>query len=445
MTNHLFVFNIVGLSPQYLNFLENLPAFSQLLTDGKAIPMEPAFPCLTLPGQATLSTGILPSEHGIIANGFYYRDKMEVSFWDQYRSLLQAEPFWEKIKHKKPDCKTAVLFWQNTLYGNADIVITPKPMHADHQLIQWCYSKPVGLYESLAEDIGPFELMHYWGPFASPESSRWITNAAISLLKNHSPDLMMIYLPHLDYSCQKYGPDDPKVFEDLKIIDDLVGNFLNELDQLGLRESSTIAVISEYSITNVSSAVNINLVLREAELLNVREIEGKEYLDIEMSKAFAMVDHQIAHVFVQPKDEEKVNNLLQHTEGIQLVLNKHDQIPYGVNHERSGELLAVSAPDKWFTYYWWDNPEKAPDFANKIDIHRKPGYDPLELFWDHDKMEIPTDPSLIKGSHGIPAKDGNHMAVFLISGNTVKNMELPDKIHATDVASILEKVALEQH
>ena len=220
MARYLFVFNIACLSPDYLNFLEKMENFSKLMKTGKKALLEPVFPGLTIPCQASLATGVYPDRHGMIANGLFDRDRLEVSFWDQYRSLLLAEPFWEKMKAARPEFKTAVLFWQNTLYGKADIIITPRPMHTEQGLIQWCYSRPVGLYEELSKEIGPFDLMDYWGPMASGKASIWINKAAMEVLKKHKPNLMMIYLPHLDYSCQKYGPKDSKVMEDLMVIDD---------------------------------------------------------------------------------------------------------------------------------------------------------------------------------------------------------------------------------
>lgn len=443
MAKYLFGFNVVGLSPAHLKYLEELPACSQLIKNGKKAIMEPVFPCLTIPGQASLATGKYPHDHGMIANGLFYRDRFEVSFWDQYRALLQAEPFWESIKKKKPELKTAVLFWQSTLYGNADIIITPKPMHTDHRMIPWCYSKPVGLYENLVSKIEQFDLRHYWGPMASPMSSRWIMDAAISVLKEHRPNLMMTYLPILDYSCQRFGPEDPGVLNDLKIVDELIGNFLDALDSMGIKKNSAIALFSEYSMSRVTGAAFPNLLLREAGFLDVREIEGREYLDIEMSRAFAMVDHQIAHVFVQNKEDEKeVAELLQKTDGIQLVLNKDQQKKYMADHERSGELLAVADHDRWFAYYWWNDPEKAPDFAHTVDIHRKPGYDPLELFFAPDKKGISMDTSLIKGSHGAPAEGKDRKAVLMIGGDGLEDLALAQEIEMVEVASIFEKILL---
>lgn len=443
MPKHIFVFNIVGMSPDYLNRLAELPAVASLLKNGRKAAMNPVFPCLTLPAQASITTGTNPCDHGIVANGFYYRDRNEISFWDQYRSLVQGAPVWERIKARRPDHTTAVLFWQNMLYGNADYIVTPKPLHADHKLIQWCYSKPVGFYENLAETISPFELMHYWGPWAGPDASRWIMKATISVLQNQTPDLMLVYLPHLDYSCQRLGPEDPAIDAEIRIVDELLADFLNALDQKGIADQSALMLLSEYSLSQVDGAICPNRLLREAGFLNTRSIDGKSYIDFELSRAFAMVDHQVAHIYIRhPDDVVPVANLLQSVDGVASVLSPAQQEQMHVRHKRSGELIAVSKPSKWFAYYWWENPSEAPDFADKIDIHRKPGYDPLELFFDEEKMGIPQDVQLIHGSHGAPPENGERMASFLLSGPGTEKISMPDVMHMTHIAGIIETLAL---
>ncbi|MFA5904941.1 MAG: nucleotide pyrophosphatase/phosphodiesterase family protein [Desulfobacula sp.] len=443
MHHSIFCFNIVGLSPVLLNKLIGMPGFSGLMKTGKKADLEPVFPCLTLPGQASFSTGTYPSEHGIIANGFFNRDRFEVGFWDQYRSLVQAEPIWESIKCENPDLKTALLFCQNTLYGNADFIITPKPMHTDEGLIQWCYSKPAGFYESISKDIGrPFSLMDYWGPFASSNASQWIMEAAIRLVETHQPHFMVTYIPHLDYSCQKFGPDDPKVDEDLAVIDKLMAEFTATLEKKGIRDNSTICVFSEYSLSSVTGAVLLNMALRTAGLLTVRDIENREYLDFELSRAFAMVDHQVAHIYVRDKNDiEPVKRLIESMDGVDRVLGKDGKKEFRIDHERSGELIAISDPDKWFAYYWWDIPEKAPDFASHIDIHRKPGYDPLELFMDLQTFKVPQTTELIKGSHGAPPENGEGMAVLMLSGQKVADISMPATMKMVDIAPLLKSMA----
>ncbi len=442
MKHPVFCFNVVGLSPLLLETLVKMPCFSKLIQKGQKSAMEPVFPCLTLPGQASISTGTYPSHHGIVANGFYYRERCEVSFWDQYRSLVNATPVWETLKEQNPDLKSALLFCQSSLYGQGDIIITPKPMHTDEGLIQWCYSKPPGTYEAVCRDIGrPFNLMDYWGPFASAKASQWIMEAAMSVVKTHQPDFMMVYIPHLDYSCQKFGPDDPRILEDLKIVDDLMADFVGMLENLGIQETTTLCLLSEYSLSRVTGALLPNLTLRDKGFLAVREIEGREYLDFELSRAFAMVDHQVAHVYVKnPHDIQEVKSLLETLDGVSQVLGKKQKKWLKVDHERSGELIAITDPDKWFAYYWWHDSHKAPDFAAHIDIHRKPGYDPLELFMDLKTLKIPQTPELIKGSHGAPAREGEGMAIFMVSGEKSQGLTLPEKISMVEVAPILMRL-----
>ncbi len=442
MPSPVFCFNIVGLSPAYLDRLVGMPGFARLMKKGKKTVMKPIFPGLTLPGQASLSTGTYPDKHGIVSNGFYYRDRFEISFWDQYHSLVQAQPVWEYIKQKDPSLKTALLFWQNTLHAEADVVVTPKPLHTEQGMIQWCYSKPQGFYEALALSIGrPFNLMDYWGPLASVKASEWIMEAAIETLRTQRPDLMMTYIPHLDYTCQRYGIDDPRIKNDLEALDGLICQFTTALEELNLFNDSTICIFSEYSLTNVNGAILVNRILRETGFLSVRTIEGKDYLDTELSRAFAMVDHQVAHIYVQHKvDVEPVKQILAGTNGIADVLSSDQQKHFNMNHRRSGELVAVSEPDKWFAYYWWSDPKNAPEFASRVDIHRKPGYDPLELFMDPATMTIPLTPELIKGSHGAPPADGKGMAAFLVSGEKASQLTLPDILPMVDVAAILKQI-----
>ncbi|WP_289021849.1 alkaline phosphatase family protein [Desulfobacter postgatei] len=447
MSNYLFCFDIVGLSPTLLAKLQKMEHVSRLAPQSRTADMEPVFPCLTLPGQASFFTGTWPAEHGIIANGFYDRDRFEVSFWDQYRTLVQARPVWERLKEKNSNCKTALLFCQNTLYGHADMIVTPKPMHTDEGLVQWCYSKPVGLYEQLCRDLGqPFNLMDYWGPFASHKSSEWIMAAAQNVAVNHKPNFMAVYIPHLDYSCQKYGPEDPRVDEDLAVIDRLIGGFMESLEKAGILEQSTLCLFSEYSLFPVTGAVQPNNILRRNGFLSVRTINGKEYLDFEMSRAFAMVDHQAAHIFINDRTAlDPVKKLLETTDGVAQVLDNDGKKAHHVDHPRSGDLVAVSDPDKWFAYYWWETKEAAPDFAEHIDIHRKPGYDPVELFMNKETFKIPLEPGLIKGSHGAPPSGGYGMAAIMLWGKGVRQIALPQVVKTVDVSDILEKLLETAH
>lgn len=152
-----------------------------------------------------------------------------------------------------------------------------------------------------------------------------------------------------------------------------------------------------------------------------------EYLDPMASRAFAVADHQLAHIYVRrPEDLEATREALADLPGIDQLLDDEGKKSHGLDHPRSGELVAVAGPDAWFTYYYWLDDARAPDFAQLVEIHRKPGYDPAELFMDpldpyvrlkavkaiarkklgmrYRLAVVPLDPSPIRGSHGrLPA------------------------------------------
>ncbi|HXG07343.1 MAG TPA: alkaline phosphatase family protein, partial [Nitrososphaera sp.] len=165
---HSIVIDVVGLEQQHLDS-GLTPNISKLVGSGEAAPMEPVFPALTCTVQASILSGKYPREHGIVANGLYDRDTFSVSFWEQPSSLVKTQRVWDVTRHN--GAKTAVLFWQNTMYANSDIVVTPRPIHLDDKMLMWCYSKPVGYYERLKEKFGEFDLATYWGPLASIKSS----------------------------------------------------------------------------------------------------------------------------------------------------------------------------------------------------------------------------------------------------------------------------------
>jgi len=266
----------------------------------------------------------------------------------------------------------------------------------------WCYSRPVGYYEKLKEKFGEFNLASYWGPLASFKSSEWIANAAEYTLENERPNLLSVYIPHVDYSAQRFGKGAIQVRDDLKRADEIVGRLVQKATDLGIQEEAQFTILSEYAFNDVNGAVPLNLVLRDAGLLSIRTIQEREYLDFEYSKAFAMVDHQVAHVYIKDGYERETRMALEATAGVERILDGKGKAELAIDHERSGELIAISARDRWFSYYWWHDESRAPDFARRVDIHRKPGYDPVELFVDQKTKSIPLDASLAKGSHGRP-------------------------------------------
>lgn len=397
--------------------------------------MNPSFPAVTCSVQATLASGYFPSEHGIIANGLYDRNTYQVSFWEQYASLVQKPRIWDIIKQSNPDLKVAVLFWQNSLYINADVVITPKPIHLENQMIMWCYSKPVGFYEEIVQKQGEFDLKSYWGPFSSIKSSEWIAKAACYTIENQKPDLIFVYLPHLDYAAQKNGPKSEEFKKSLLELDKIIGSLLSFLEENNLHKEYEIALLSEYGFNEVNKSVPPNLILRQSGLLSVRKIKEKEYIDYEHSKAFAMVDHQVTHLFVKPGYEDLVKTKLNNHEGVTAILDETLQKKLKINHPRSGDFILCSQNDSWFNYHWWEEEKYAPDFTFNVDIHRKPGYDPLELFMDFQTKTISHNTKLVKGSHGIIQEDTDLLPTFATS----LQLRPEDDIIATQIAPTILK------
>jgi predicted AlkP superfamily pyrophosphatase or phosphodiesterase len=398
--NYSILLDVVGLEQKHLDS-GLLPNISKITENGEVGKLEPTFPAVTCSVQASILSGKYPREHGIISNGLYDRSTFNVSFWEQSSSLVQSQRVWDIVRRKNT-MKTAVLFWQNTMYANSDIVVTPRPIHLDDKMVMWCYSKPVGYYEELKENLGEFNLASYWGPLASSKSSEWIANAAEYTLESERPNFLFVYIPHVDYSAQRFGKEGVQVLDDLKKADEIVGRLVQKATTLGIRDETQFVILSEYTFNDVNGAVPLNLVLRDAGLLSIRTIQEKEYLDFEYSKAFAMVDHQVAHIYIKNGYEKEARSVLETTSGVDMVLDGNGKKDLAIDHERSGDLIAIAAKDKWFSYFWWYDEGKAPDFAHKVDIHRKPGYDPVELFIDPKTKSIPLDTSLIKGSHGRP-------------------------------------------
>lgn len=399
MKKHLIIIDIAGLEPKHVSE-DKTPNISKLVESGELAKLRPVFPAVTCTVQASILSGTYPDKHGIISNGLYDRRNHIVSFWEQSSNFVQADRVWDIINRERPDMNTAVIFWQNTMYSNANLVLTPRPLHMEDRMIMWCYSKPVFLYEHMSNEIGKFDLSTYWGPFASLESTKWIGRATEYTLEREMPNMLFTYLPHLDYIIQREGTSAKNLEKEIGSVDEIVGNLLKKTTSLGIREESQFIILSEYGFTDVARDIPLNRILREHGLLRVREIEGYEFLDHEYSGAFAMVDHQIAHIYIKEGNEKQVKKILDGVQGIGAVLDTQGKQMMNIDHARSGNLIAISEKDKWFSYYWWFQEEKSPPFANRVDIHRKPGYDPSELFIDPTTKRIPLNGKMVKASHG---------------------------------------------
>ena len=344
-------------------------------------------PAVTCSAQATLLTGRLPSEHGIVGNGWYFRDLSEVWLWRQSNRLVQGEKVWEVARRRSGgEATCAKLFWWYNMYSSADWAVTPRPVYpADGQKLPDLHSHPAALRADLQGRLGTFPLFDFWGPKAGIGSSRWIADAAKHVLDEHSPTLGLVYLPHLDYDLQRHGPASPEAAAALADIDEVAGGLADHARGLGY----DVVALSEYGITAVDTPVHLNRVLREAGYISVHAPRGLELLDAGASRAFAVADHQIAHVYIaDPADLAAVRDLLSATPGIDRVLDADSKPAAGLDHPRSGELVAVAEQGCWFTYYHWLDDALAPDFARTVDIHSKPGYDPMELLLDPDQPDI---------------------------------------------------------
>ena len=380
----------------------------------------PVVPAVTCTAQATYFTGTMPDRHGIVANGWYFRDECEVRFWRQSNHLVQAPFLWDIARAQDPSFTCANLFGWYNMYSSAEYSVAPRPMYpADGRKIPDVYTRPATLRNDLQAALGTFPLFQFWGPATSIRSTRWIADAAKIVDEQYDPTLLLVYLPHLDYNLQRLGPNHPGIAQDLCQIDSVCRDLIEFFESRG----RSVAVLSEYGITQVRRPVHLNRVLREAGLLAVREELGRELLDAGASTAFAVADHQVAHVYVNDKAQlDPVRRILGKVPGVEQVLDENERLAMHLNHARSGDFFVIAEPDAWFTYYYWLNDARAPDFARTVDIHRKPGYDPAELFLDPDlrfpklKMAfrlaqkklgfralldvIPLDASLVNGSHG---------------------------------------------
>jgi predicted AlkP superfamily pyrophosphatase or phosphodiesterase len=451
----VMVINVVGLTPGMIG--ANTPHLARLAQDGFMRPLTTVFPAVTCTVQASLLTGLPPARHGIVANGWFFRELNEILFWKQSNQLIQGETVYAAARARWPGHRTAKMFWWYNMYAPVDWSLTPRPSYpADGRKIPDVYSEPPQLRDELQSELGRFPLFNFWGPTADIRSTRWIADASCRVFLEQRPSLMFVYLPHLDYNLQRLGPNHPAIAEDVRLVDQEAGKLIAAAQQ----QDADVLVLSEYGISEVTTPIHINRILREAGLLRVRrEPLGWETLDAGASRAFAVADHQAAHVYVRnPADRARVAELLRQVPGIERVLDSVEQAEWGLNHERSGDLVCVSSRESWFTYYFWLDDTLAPDYARTVDIHRKPGYDPAELLVNPDlrfpKLRIASrllkkmlgfryymdviglKAEVVRGSHGrLPDADQlDHEGPVLISSRA--DMER-DRVHVCDVKDMI--------
>jgi predicted AlkP superfamily pyrophosphatase or phosphodiesterase len=414
-----------------------MPRLAALTQNGDRAELAAGFPAVTCTVQANMTTGLTPADHGVVANGFFWRDRGEVEMWTSPNSCIDRPQLWDILHEKSPGVTSAVWFPLHSKECGADYVCTPAPIHnPDGSESLWCYTKPAALYGELIEGLGHFPLQHFWGPIANIKSTAWIVASAIKAAERFKPNLFYIYLPHLDYAAQKNGPDSPEAAQALADLDAEIGRLVDGFSAAYGHTLPLWLVASEYAITPVNHALYPNRVLREAGLLKTRATDSGELIDYSASTAWALVDHQMSHVFVNGDAAAiaRVAELLRAQQGVAEVVDPRRAPRYDLNHARSGELVVVSEPTSWQAYYWWTDDAQAPTFARTVDIHRKPGYDPVELFFDPATRGIPLNADLVKGSHGAPPLDPSQRGVLLSSQRGVF-VEGPTA--DTDVADIV--------
>lgn len=469
MPHPTVVINVVGLTPSLIG--DWSPHLRDFRDSGTLRTLEPVLPAVTTTVQSSMLTGLTPGRgnetsrgassegrssggHGIVGNGWFNREYNEIHFWKQSNRLVQGEKVWETMRRREPNATCANMFWWYNMYSSVDVSVTPRPMYkADGRKIPDCYSESPDWRDRLQAELGQFPLFNFWGPMASIRSSRWIAEASMIVHEQTNPTLMLIYLPHLDYGLQKIGPDDVRIRHAVREIDDVVGELITFFRRRGTR----IMIVSEYGIETVSGVVHLNRILRDEGSLRVREEQGLELLDAGASAAFAVADHQVAHVYVKNDHEiARYKSMLGSVHGVARALDRAEQVDRGIDHDRAGDLVLIAEPGRWFSYYYWQDDGRAPDFARTVDIHRKPGYDPVELFIDPalsaPKLRIagkllrkklgfrtlmdviPLDASLVRGSHGRTdlAPD---CGPLMITEHDLNDQ--PERLHCTAVRDVI--------
>ncbi|MGH8248697.1 MAG: alkaline phosphatase family protein [Gammaproteobacteria bacterium] len=459
------VINVVGLTEGLLG--PHAPRLNAFLKAGRLAHIEPVLPAVTCSAQSTYLTGRPPSQHGIVGNGWYDRELAEVQFWKQSNHIVHGPKIWERLRALAPGFTCAKLFWWHNMYSSADWSITPRPIYpADGRKVFDIYTAPMALRPEIQKDLGDFPFATFWGPAAGVKSpqggpdaaSRWIAESAKWIEQRHQPALSLIYLPHLDYNLQRLGPAHPGIADDVRAIDAIVG----DLVEFFRARSVSALLLSEYGITAVDRPVHLNRVFRQRGWIAIKDELGLETLDCGASRVFAVADHQVAHVYLNDRSLEiEARALIETQPGVARVLGAAEKNEVGLDHPRAGDLVVLAAENAWFTYYFWLDDAVAPDFARCVDIHRKPGYDPVELFLDPGlalpKLRIawrllqkrlglrmlmdviPLDAGLVKGSHGIRPSNRKDWPV-LISERTDDFEEAPLK--PTQVFDVIQRHVL---
>ena len=351
----VLVLDVVGLTRRQIG--EHTPHLRALAERGACAPMAAVLPAVTCSAQATLLTGLHPAQHGAVGNGWFFRDLGEVWFWRHSNVLVRGEKIYERARRLDPSFTCAKLFWWWNMGAAVDWSLVPKPFYpADGRKLLAIYGTPRGFEDETEAALGSFPFFDFWGPRAGLASSEWIARATVRTLELCRPTLTLAYLPHLDYDHQRFGPGAQRSRAALTEVDTLVGRLVEKADEIG----AETVVVSEYGIEDVSRPVYVNVALRRAGLLAVRRTPVGEVLDTFASRAFAVTDHQVAHVYV--RDDAALHaarDALSGLDGVGELLDAEGKQRHHLDHARAGELVCVAAKHAWFPYYYWIDDSEA--------------------------------------------------------------------------------------
>jgi predicted AlkP superfamily pyrophosphatase or phosphodiesterase len=455
--NPVLLLDLVGLTQRLIG--ADTPRLAAFAREGSVAPMSAVLPAVTCSAQATMLTGLAPDQHGAVGNGWLDPATLEPRLWRQSNRLVSGEKVYEAARRELPGFTCAKLFWWWNMGARVDWSLTPRPFYcADGLKVLATYSDPTEFGAAHEAALGAFPFFSFWGPKAGLPSTRWIADVTLRTLEEQRPSLTLAYLPHLDYDLQRFGPEHERSRAALRELDAIFGELWDACQRLGVE----LIAVSEYGIEAVDRPVHLNRALRSAGLLEVRQSPRGEELDVFKSRAFALADHQLAHVYTRdPADVAPTLEVLRSLPGVADCWAGEARAELGLDHPRSGDIVVLSEPGAWFTYYYWLDEGARPDFATTVDIHSKPGYDPCELFIDpalklpalrvvrrlvQKKLGmrylmdvIPTDADLIRGSHGLPPRTPADGPVFL-SSRPFGELNPEPKDGVVDMASIKDRV-----
>ncbi len=443
----LVLISAVGLTPKLLS---QAPKLHDLATSNWSRPVIEQTPTVTTTAQATLLTGAAPAVHGVVGNGWLFRETREVRFWQQSNTLIQAEPLYVTARHRARErgrsFRVAKLFWWFNQGADVEFSVTPKPLYgADGGKHFGIWGWPTSLPSQLESKLGSFPFQSFWGPMAGLPATDWIARSAVEVLKTERPDLTLVYLPHLDYDPQRFGPTGAEMGRLVAELDQACAPLIDLCQSIG----AEVRVFGEYGHVDVQRPILPNRKLRERGLLTVRPGVFGDQLELYHSRAFAVCDHQIAHLYIRnpAEDLERVKEMMAGLPGVERLYVGDERSEIGLNHNRSGEIILIAEPDAWFAYPFWLDDRDAPDYARTVDIHRKPGYDPCELFFDpglrNPKLHagvrlmqkklgfrtlfdvVPLDPKMVKGSHGRPSTVDEERPILIGTGSAPSEGPIP--------------------